>query len=175
MTLEALEIAVDTAYTGSVLTTVETYDLKSLLGFSRSLELKQYPYRHFGLRTEAQAPAYIRQYFERALHFGTITSQNPLSQKSALLVGNSFTPVTAANLAPGYRTLTYIEVNALQEREYARFFTELVPRIAADDLIFVFNDNVVATVVQPWANALRGAAATGDSAPEAIAPRRTAP
>jgi hypothetical protein len=156
-TLNRLGIAVSADYEENVLGTTVTHDIMNLLGFTRALELTAYPYTAFQLRSQPQVPEYIRDYFERARQFGVITSDNPLSQRTALVIGNSFTTFTADHLAPGYRSLTYIMTNDLRQEEYVRFFTELVPRISADDLIFVYNDNAASFAAQSWLSELRGA------------------
>ncbi len=157
--LNRLGIAVNRDYEQNVLGTTITYDIMNLLGFTRELELTTYPYAAFRLRTEPGTPVHIRDYFERAQQFGVITSENPLSDRTALVIGNSFTTFTADHLAPGYRSLTYIMINDLRKEEYVRFFTELIPRIGADDLIFVYNDNGASFVAQSWLSELRGAGA----------------
>jgi hypothetical protein len=152
--LNRLGIAVNADYEENVLGATVTHDIMNLLGFTRALEFTAYPYTAFQLRRQPRTPEYIRDYFERAQQFGVITSDNPLSQRTALVIGNSFTTFTADHLAPGYRSLIYIMTNDLRQEEYVRFFTELVPRIGADDLIFVYNDNGAQFVSQMWLSEL---------------------
>ena len=143
-TLISLGIQPNAAYEQRYSAEIVTHDLMNLLGFTRQLEAVVYPYDAFSIRKDLSKPNYVRDYFANVNQFGTFTSSSPLSRRKALVVGNSFAPFAAEHLAPGYHSLTYIMLNDLQEDEYVRFFTELVPRIDPDDLIFVYNDNVVA-------------------------------
>jgi len=160
-TLARLGIAVSVEYEERVHGPITTYDLMNVLGFTRRVETTQYPYTAFSLDKMPRTPIYVRDYFQRVQLFGVVKTGKPLSERSALVIGNSFAPIAAEHLAPGYRSLTYIMLNGLQKGEYVRFFTELVPRIGADDLIFVYNDNVAAVAARMWdpelrrANALR--------------------
>ena len=154
--LMAFGISISREYDEHQIVRSSTHDLTNLLGFPRRLTYAVYPYEHFLLRKELGAPRYVRDYFARARQFGIIEAGRPLSEKTVLVVGNSFTTFTVDHLAPGYKKLTYIMVNDLQSEEYRGFFDELIPRVGADHTIFVYNESVVGVAARMWAKVLLG-------------------
>jgi hypothetical protein len=157
--LQQLGIAVSDEFEEKVQGMFRTYDLMNLLGFTRQIQAISYPYTAFALKKKWGNPSFVLDYYKRAQasQFVTINSGNPLSSRTALSVGNSFSQNTADNLAPGYRSLINVQINDLKKEEFVPFFTELVPRVAANDLIFVFNESVAPNAALSWAAELRRA------------------
>lgn len=141
--LKRLGISVNPEYERGTTGTTVTTDIWNLVGFERSITTKLYDYAHFAPRDMIGAPDYILRYYAKARVFGTIETRKPMSERKALVIGNSFTRPTAVHLAPGYRSLVWIQMNDLEESEGERFFNELIARVAPDDLIFVHHDTAI--------------------------------
>ncbi len=115
-------------------------DMVGSLGFKRTITITDYNYDSYGIREFHNRPKLVNKYYERARDFHKITSKNPLSQRTALLLSNSFGRNLAKHLAPGYARVIHVNTNHLQQEERKRFFTEFVDQIAPDDIIFVVHD-----------------------------------
>ena len=63
-------------------------------------------------------------------------------------------PVPRRASRSGLSLASWVQINDLQEAELPRLLHEFVPRVGADDLVFVFNDNVAAYAARSWLAAL---------------------
>jgi hypothetical protein len=73
-------------------------------------------------------------------------SVTPASGRSALLLSNSFGAFVAPHLAPGFKSLTHVNLNALQEAEAEVFLQQLMERVKPDDVIVLFHDGGIPSV-----------------------------
>lgn len=122
-------------YTGEI-----KADLGEIFGFNRRIHSLQTDYSAFALEVRYRQPAFVESCYARALDFGTYVASAPLTDRTALILSDSFGNFTAAQLAPAYRQLTWINVTDLQEDEGPRFLSDCFARISFQDLFFVFHD-----------------------------------
>jgi hypothetical protein len=130
---------------GATLDTVPA-DMHSFTGFGRRVTAWRFPYRAYGLEQRPGEPKMIVEYYRRARveDFSTWTSATPLTDRSALLISNSFGENVAEHLAPGFERLIHVNVNRLERREWDDFFGRLVDQLGVTDVIFVLQDAAVA-------------------------------
>ena len=115
-------------------------DLETIFGFDRTFRAPDYDYSQFGIQIKGQTPTFINECYLRALDFGSVQTRSPMSERSALILSDSFGARTAPHLAAGYRNLVWINVTRLQPSESAAFVHDCLPKIPADDVFFVFHD-----------------------------------
>ena len=152
--LVALAIHPDARYDESIPGQADTSDLSRLLGFERPIRVTSYPYTGFGLARKPQEPRTVRSYYAKASDFGTIVAQSPLSGRSALVISNSFGAFTVGHLAPGYRSITWVNINDLNESESEGFFGAFIRAQRPDDLILVIHDGSISWQGTLWSRAL---------------------
>lgn len=131
-----------------------TSDLGSLIGFNRPLRVDYFPYAEFELHKQEGVPAFVKEYYQKIKQFGVVTSGSPMTERAALVITDSFGKSAVNHLAPGYRSITWINIANLAEGETVRFFTEFVERIDPDDLLFIFHDGLAASRPALWVDAL---------------------
>ncbi|MBK1724317.1 hypothetical protein [Thiocystis violacea] len=115
-------------------------DLQKILGFNRRIRSTQTDYGAFDTRVAYRQPDFVTTCYQRALDFGTYETGAPITERTALILSDSFGAFTAAHLAPAYRRLTWINVSDLRDEEGPGFLTDCLGRIPAQDLFFVFHD-----------------------------------
>jgi hypothetical protein len=126
-------------------TVEETFaDLQSI-GFKRRIKVWSYPYKSFKVSENQQSKfGYLRRYYERMYDFSYYTSSNPLQDKDAVLISNSFGAFIARDLAPGYKSLLHINVNNLQRKDQKELFDHLFTLGKNMDFIFLYHDAALA-------------------------------
>ncbi|WOJ95192.1 hypothetical protein R0135_08460 [Congregibacter variabilis] len=137
--LRSLDIDPGTAYSKGARLQMINADMR-VMGFVRSVQAWTYPYADFRVSVNRGKPEWVTRYYSRARDFGTYVSARPASNRSALLLSNSFGAFVAPHLAPGFKSLTHINLNALQESEAALFLQQIMERVKPDDLIVLFHD-----------------------------------
>ncbi|MCP5055411.1 MAG: hypothetical protein GY937_01660 [bacterium] len=116
-----------------------------MMGFFRRIEVWDFPYAAQGLDYHPRNPEVVREYYERARGFSTWNSTDPLSDRSALLLTDSFGKPLARHLAPGFKKLVHVNLNHLQPREWKGFFTSFLDQLEFSDVIFLSHDSGLAT------------------------------
>ena len=116
-------------------------DLHSL-GFTRKIKVWAFSYPEFWISGGFldKRLDYLKPYYERMIDYSFYTTERPLMDKDAILFSYSFGKNTAKHLAVGYKTLTQINVNFLQENETERFFEKMLSLHREMDVIFFFFD-----------------------------------
>jgi hypothetical protein len=116
-------------------------DTSDLLGFDLKVRHVVPDYSSFGVSEERGATSGMGKYFKgRWKPTGRYVTQNPVTQRTALVIGNSFTEFLVPHLAPVYRELTWVMTNIWSPRETAEYVPRIVELIKPDDLIFVTHD-----------------------------------
>ncbi|EAQ97355.1 hypothetical protein [Congregibacter litoralis] len=137
--LRTLGIEPGDAYGQGASLGVISADMRSM-GFTRRVEAWIYPYASYGVRVARGEPAWVKRFYSRARDFGQYRAANPASPRSALLLSNSFGAFVAPHLAPGFKTLTHINLNALQRQEADAFLKEVMMRVKPDEVIVLVHD-----------------------------------
>lgn len=154
ITLDRLRIETDAEFNKSRPATILTPDLSQFFGFRRRISLQQFDYDAFGVQQRRGKPD-VRDIIERARDFGSFSTSSPLSDRRALVISDSFGVFASSHLAPGYKSVTWINTNALQPKEVTRFFGTFVRERATDDLIFLFHDGSLPNRTSRWIDSLR--------------------
>jgi hypothetical protein len=130
-------LAIDTAprYDGRI-----TADLQEIFGFKRRIRATQIDYSAFGIQVAYRQPDFIRSCYKRVMYFGTYDASSPITERTALILSDSFGGFAASQLAPAYRKLTWINVTQLQPDERDAFLGDCLSRLSAQDIFFVFHD-----------------------------------
>ena len=116
-------------------------DTSDLLGFDLEFRRGVPDYPGFGVSEERGATSGMSKYFMgKWKPTGRFVTQNPVTQRTALVIGNSFTEFLVPHLAPVYRELTWVMTNTWSQRETAEYVPRIVELIKPDDLIFVTHD-----------------------------------
>lgn len=115
-------------------------DLAGFFGFSRPVSAYVYPYTGQPLVriTEPWARG-----FSRKETFSHLLTKGSLSDKSALMVANSFGGMIVAHLARGFRHLYTLDTNWLMQEEQATVLATVIEHIRPDYVYFVFDDQNV--------------------------------
>lgn len=138
--LGLLGIAPDTDFArGRALKEVDT-DIQAI-GFKHPVMIWHYPYEQFGVTKKGVAKMpHLKKYYQRAYDCALFETENPLSERRALVISNSFGAGVARHLAPGFRTLHQVNINSLQEKEYPAFFGEYIDLVHPTDIIFIYHE-----------------------------------
>ncbi|MEM9302589.1 MAG: hypothetical protein AAGE01_10785 [Pseudomonadota bacterium] len=113
------------------------------LGFDRNATVWRFPYRGFGVTQQFREPEFIREHFPGARDYSFFETENPMTERRALVLSNSFGRYLAPHLAPAYRSLAQANLNHLRPREMRRFFDEFPPKIGATDIILLIHDRAL--------------------------------
>ncbi|MFT4767884.1 MAG: hypothetical protein ACI8RN_001014 [Glaciecola sp.] len=152
--LQSLGIDPGAAYSKGAKLSVISADMRAL-GFVRRVQAWTYPYADYRVSVKRGEPDWVTRYYVRARDFGSYVSAKPASNRSALLLSNSFGAFVAPHLAPGFKSLTHINLNALQEAEATVFLQQLMERVKPDDVIVLFHDGgIPSSPLYMLANAL---------------------
>jgi len=128
---------------GAKLVTKHT-DLTSI-GFERTTKVWEFPYQTFGIsENQRNKLNYIKKYYDRAGDVSYYSTKNPLQNKNAVLISNSFGAFTARHLAVGYKSLIHININHLKPSEQKGLFSHLFALDKKMDIIFLFHDDAMA-------------------------------
>ena len=112
-------------------------DLATFFGFNRPIMGYDYPYAN--RPTKMQDLEWLSQYSK----YGTLihyTTENSLTQKKALLLGNSFTIDFAPHLARAFHEMDYVNLNVIQQNEIEEVFAKLPEHLHPDYIFFVYDD-----------------------------------
>ena len=115
-------------------------DLKSI-GFERKVKVWQYPYEHYGVQKEKGFWKTLRPYYKRAGDIHHYSTKNPLSERKALLLTNSFGAFVAPHLAVGFKDLYHVNVNHLHATEKEAFKGEFIDNLGVTDVILLVHDS----------------------------------
>lgn len=137
--LHELDIDVGRAYSKDAYLGVIRADM-DLLGFRRDADAWIYPYADYETVFSHREPSWVVRHYPRARDFGTFVSANPASTRSALLLSNSFGKYVAPHLAPGFKSLHHINLNALRKTEAEAFLRQVLAQIQPDDVIYLVHD-----------------------------------
>ncbi|WP_189398568.1 hypothetical protein [Arenicella chitinivorans] len=118
-------------------------DLSMFIGFIAEGQAWHIPYAERGI--SLQPTDWIAQALDSdpsitRAHTTQYLTQNPLSNKRALVISNSFGTYTARDLAIGYRSLTQININMLPDGGMSNFLASDVFKERYDDIIIVLHD-----------------------------------
>ena len=116
-------------------------DLQNL-GFKRIVKVWEYPYQRYSVsrNMRGQAPN-MNDYYQRVNDFSYYETENPILDKPAIVISNSFGAYTAKHFAPGYRKLLHVSTNNLRLEERTNFYRYLFGLWNNVDVIFVFQDH----------------------------------
>ncbi len=116
-------------------------DLKTI-GFDRIMKVWNFPYAEFevngGFRHEQLN--YMKQQYPRLGDYSYYLTKNPLQNKSAVVLSDSFGGPVARHLATGYKTLTHYNIFELQDSEKKSFYKQIFKSGSGMDIIFLFHD-----------------------------------
>ena len=125
-------------------------DIAAFFGFSRAIEAYIYAYPD---RPSKPWPEFwIRRHSERGQLF-RFTTENSLTDGSALLIANSFGVDLIPHLARCFRHLYTFDLNFLQAHEQRDVFAALAKRVRVDHVFFVVDD-VNANRLPEWLEGL---------------------
>jgi hypothetical protein len=111
-----------------------------VLGFSRWIDAWKYRYPTYKITRAIRQPDWVLKYYSRVPDFSTYSAANPLSERTVVLLSNSFGAYIAPHLAPGFKTLYHVNVSNLSGQEARIFFEELMARTGASDFIYLVHD-----------------------------------
>lgn len=109
-------------------------------GFSREINVWDYPYEKYGLQKHWQKPGWVKDYFAKAQEYCYYTAKHPMSDRQALIISNSFGIGVAKHLAPGFKKLYFVNINFLEKKECKLFFSKFIDRLQVTDIIIVIHD-----------------------------------
>ncbi|MDP5070179.1 MAG: hypothetical protein NWQ45_04700, partial [Congregibacter sp.] len=112
----------------------------NMMGFNRRVQAWTYPYADYAVVFKHREPAWVKRYYSKARDFGQFEAAHPASQRSALLLSNSFGHYMAPHLAIGFRSLRHINVNALDASEAVSFLRQVLEKVQPDDVIYLIHD-----------------------------------
>lgn len=115
-------------------------DLKGLIGFRLFEPMWTFPYADYGVQRLRQKPDSTRTYYANATDFAEFRTDRPASQRTALLITNSFGAFLAPHLAPGFAALYQINIGGLKEDEYEAFMGAFIDQLDVTDVMFLFHD-----------------------------------
>jgi len=119
---------------------VETEADLTSIGFTRTIPVWHYDYSDFGITHSHQKPDTVMTYYKDAHDFNQFTATQPLSDRSALMISNSFGVFTAPHIAPGFKTLYHVNVNHLKKAERQGFYFDFIDSLNVTDIIFLMHD-----------------------------------
>lgn len=149
-----LGLVTDARFAASRIDYTTTWDLKQFFGFPRPVVMPVFDYLGFGIKVRRGQPESVREWFEHARDFGTYLTDRPLSQRSALVISDSYGYRGAKHLAPGFKSVVWVNTNSLQAHEVAGFFGEFVRNMKPDDLIFLFHEGSLPRRALNWLNGI---------------------
>lgn len=116
-------------------------ETSGLLGFDLEVRQMVPDYSSFGISEEQGTTSGMIKYFKgKWKPTGQFVTQIPVTQRTALVIGNSYTSFLVPHLAPMYRELTWAMTNTWSQQETAEYVPQIVELIEPDDLIFVTHD-----------------------------------
>ncbi len=154
-TLQALNIEISDAYRAEPELASKVNDLERALGFKTWLKYWKYDYDNaFGMVCEHSKPKLVKKFHKRAQEFKRFHCRLPMSDRKALVLGNSFGGPLSRHLAPGYKELVFVSFNGITFEDMAGFL-EFINQYAPDDLIFIFHDGglfewIVERMTKAW-------------------------
>lgn len=134
-----IEMGVDYS-TGAHATTGNT-DL-SMMGFRQEIVYEDYPYSQYDI-TRRRNLSWIKPFYNRIRDFSVYYAGRPETERTALVISNSFGAFVAPHLAPAFKSLHHVSINHLTRKEENKFFNAFIDSIAPTDLIFVLHDQVL--------------------------------
>jgi len=112
-------------------------DLLMFFGFERRIKALTYSYDTFHTRTEYPDWQYDLSNRGGLTRYST---SNALSNKRALLLGNSFGIELAPHLARIFKDLYYFNLNDIRKNEEALFFSKIAELTKPDHIYILFDD-----------------------------------
>jgi len=115
----------------------------TMLGFTRSINTWRYPYQDYKVKKMLRKPEWVSQYYAKARDFSMYSTSNPASERTAVVLSNSFGAYIAPHLAPGFKTTYHINLLTLAEDETVPFFEALLARTQPTDVIYLVHDGAL--------------------------------
>lgn len=138
-----LGIVLPDAYSENWKDVIERADISGQLGFLFTFRQSVPDYGVFGvLSANKELPAALLSHYKQSWKpAGRYSAQHPITDRTALLVGNSFTGELASHLAPMYRDLIWAQTNTWDSIETSRIVPDIIKALDPDDIIFVAHDS----------------------------------
>lgn len=112
-------------------------DLRMFFGFERRIKALTYRYERFNTRKEIPDWQFALSRNGGLAHYST---NNALSNKRALLLGNSFGIELAPHLARIFQDFYYFNLNKIQKNEEENFFRTITEHTRPDYIYILFDD-----------------------------------
>lgn len=117
-------------------------DMGRFFGFDRSITARVYDYERF----ETTVSDVSLKALGVAAPLKRYRSRQPLSERRALLLSNSFGIDFVDHLAVGYRELDYLNLNSLRPSEEGKLFAGIAAQSNPDDVFLLFDDAGITAV-----------------------------
>lgn len=139
---KAVGIKVAPEYTNAVKVPIEVEgDLATILGYDKTNQDWFFDdYTPFGLSQAFKSPEAIGSIHKNAYDWRTFTVAKPMSERKALVLGDSFGAKNALQLAAGYRKLLQININGIEHDEF-RALKKYLDAYDFDDVFFIMSDD----------------------------------
>lgn len=141
---DAVGISVDERFSAQQTDIFAVSDVSNMLGYEVKFKMRIFDYSTFGIRHEKSAPEYMAGYFQGNWSpIGYMTTAHAMSERSALVVGNSFTTDIVTDLAPGYTNILWFLTNTTAPEDITGLLETALKNFQPDDIIFITHDNAL--------------------------------
>lgn len=137
--LAMLGILVGEQYDRGAQVVTEGADLQAM-GFIYQQPVWHYPYKDFGVIRANEQPELVLRYYPLATDFAHFTTASPASDRTALVLTNSFGAFVAPHLAPGFREIFQVNINDLDPIQTLPLMRAMQNQHAITDVIYLVHD-----------------------------------
>jgi hypothetical protein len=126
--------------------TTEASDLSMYIGFPAPGEMWQFPYAEQQIQKDDISKLAIELKVDSSISkfvLSRYTTKNPLTQRRAVILSNSYGLFAARDLATGYRSLTHININMLPRGGFHSLFSSSLFEHKPDDIVVIVHDAVM--------------------------------
>ena len=140
--LEKLGIDVPATFHRQRIDVTEPADTANQMGVAVSYHQKSFDYSHFEGVESSEVPDPLGQYLVGEWRpAGSITMGRPMSKRTALVVGNSFTKSAVQSLAPGYAETLWFQTNTITPEQINQAISAVLAAVDISDIIFITHDH----------------------------------
>lgn len=139
-TLEAMGILLPNRFDLEPKLSQRNSDLSRVLGFNSAVSYWKYDYTlEFGMTWEDRKPDIVKEYHTRASDYRYFKCKNPITERKALVLGDSFSGVLAFYLYPAYREMISVSFNDITAQDM-KGFRGLIDVYDPDDIYLILHD-----------------------------------
>lgn len=111
-----------------------------IMGFRRKAMGWRYGYPSYGVKGARRQPQWVKELFPATDDFSRYETAHPASDRSVLMLSNSFGLYMTAHLAPGVRRLQHVSMNGFEEAGIDAGLESLIERSGATDVVILLHD-----------------------------------